>query len=114
MTQLSAHFSLAEFTASDTSARRGIDNSLPTSLIPAAQATADMTERIRAYLSSKAGRDVPISITSGYRSMAVNSAIGGMSGLEIATWLCAIFWVVLVVVVVNWMKDCYGKVRLLV
>ena len=77
--QLSAHFSLAEFTASDTAARRGIDNSLPTLLMPAAQATADMMERIRAYLSAKAGRDVPINITSGYRSLAVNAAVGSDS-----------------------------------
>ena len=69
--KLSENFDLAEFTASDTAARKGIDNTLPRELLPAALATAEMMERIRAVLGGKA-----IIITSGYRSPALNTAIG--------------------------------------
>ena len=69
--KLSEHFTFAEFTASDTAARRGIDNTLPDSMLPAAQATAQMLERIRAALGNK-----PIIITSGYRCVELNAAIG--------------------------------------
>ena len=69
--KLSENFTFAEFTASDTAARRGIDNTLPGGLIPTAQATAQMLERIRAALGG-----LPIIITSGYRCQALNAAIG--------------------------------------
>lgn len=68
---LSTNFTLAEFTESDTGARRGIDNTLPNDLLPAAQATAQMLERIRSELGDK-----PIIVTSGYRCSALNSAVG--------------------------------------
>jgi zinc D-Ala-D-Ala carboxypeptidase len=73
---LSPHFTLAEFTDSDTAARRGIDNGLPASLMPNAMGTAGMLERIRTMLCELAGREVPIIITSGYRCPALNAAIG--------------------------------------
>lgn len=73
---LSAHISQAEFTVSETAARRGIDNSLPSHLVREAMATAGMLERIRAHLSDLAGRDVPIIVTSGYRCLALNRVIG--------------------------------------
>lgn len=73
--QLSPHFSLSEFTDSDTALRLGIDNSLPDSLLEEAMATADMQERTRAYLSHIAGRDIPIVQTSGYRCLALNTAL---------------------------------------
>ena len=69
--KLSENFTIAEFTASDTAARRGIDNTLPGGLIPTAQATAQMMERIRSALGDK-----PIIVTSGYRCAALNAAIG--------------------------------------
>lgn len=75
--QLSPHFTLREFIASETAARRGIDNSLPAELLPAAGETAAMLERIRARLSQLAGRDIPMLLSSGYRSPALNRAIGG-------------------------------------
>ena len=68
---LSTHFTLAEFVESDTGARRGIDNTLPNDLLPAAQATAQMLERIRSELGDK-----PIIVTSGYRCAELNAAIG--------------------------------------
>lgn len=69
--KLSQHFSVAEFTDSDTAARKGIDNSLPEALLPNALKTAEMMEGIREMLG-----DLPIIITSGYRAPAVNAAVG--------------------------------------
>ncbi len=75
--RLSEHFTVAEFTASRTALARGIDNDLPIELLANARATAAMLERIRSYLSDLKGSTVPIIVTSGYRSQALNSAIGG-------------------------------------
>lgn len=75
--KLSAHFTLDEFTASDTAARLDIDNSLPPELLQTAQNTADMMERIRAALGGK-----PIVVTSGYRSPTLNRAIGSGEGSD--------------------------------
>ena len=69
--KLSAHFTLDEFTASETAERRRLDNTLPPELLMTAQNTAEMMEKIRAVLG-----DNPIIITSGYRSPEVNRAIG--------------------------------------
>jgi uncharacterized protein YcbK (DUF882 family) len=73
------HFSVAEFTRSDVAVRKGLDNSLPPDLEPAATLALEMMERIREHLSLRAGRDVPISISSGYRAPAVNLAVGSSS-----------------------------------
>ena len=73
---LSTHFTLKEFTDSDTALRLGIDNTLPVELTDNAKATADLMERIRAFLSDRAGNEVPIDITSGYRCLELNRSIG--------------------------------------
>lgn len=69
--KLSQHFDIAEFTASATAARKGIDNTLPTGLIANALVTMEMMEKIRSVLGDK-----PIRMTSGYRSIKLNAAIG--------------------------------------
>lgn len=74
--QLAPHFSLAEFVASDIAAAHGIDNSMPPELLDQARDTAAMLERIRAHLSSLAGRDIPIGLSSGYRCLQLNRAVG--------------------------------------
>lgn len=76
---LSTHFTLAEFTDSDTALRCGIDNSLPSELMGNAIATCLLLERIRDYLSEKAGKDIPIIISSGYRCPALNMAVHSSS-----------------------------------
>lgn len=76
-TRLSEHFTVAEFTGSRTALERGIDNDLPLDLLSNARATAAMLERIRSYLSDLKGSPVPILIQSGYRSEALNRAVGG-------------------------------------
>jgi zinc D-Ala-D-Ala carboxypeptidase len=73
---LSPHFTLAEFTASDTAARLGIDNDLPIHLVEVARGTAQMMERIRSHLTYLHGNPVPIVVTSAWRSPKLNAAIG--------------------------------------
>lgn len=80
--KLTAHFSVEEFTASETAARRGIDNSLPAALQSTAVQTCELMERIRAELARLAGREIPIIVTSAYRSPALNEAIGSGSGSD--------------------------------
>lgn len=79
---LTTHFTAAEFTASGTADRKGIDNSLPASLLLAATETCQMLERIRDHLSRAAGRPVPIILTSGYRCAELNAAIGSGPGSD--------------------------------
>ena len=83
---LTPHFTLEEFTDSQTAARKGIVN------VPRAdsherkniQRTAEVMEKVRTLLGDK-----PILISSGYRSPKVNAAVGGskssahMSGLAV-------------------------------
>ncbi|CAN5719979.1 hypothetical protein BH10PSE18_BH10PSE18_50310 [soil metagenome] len=73
---LTEHFTEAEFVASETASRQGLDNRLPGGLRPTAVLTCEMMERIRAELSRLAGREISIVVTSGYRAPAVNRAVG--------------------------------------
>lgn len=70
--QLSAHFTLEELIASETAARKGIDNGPPADLLPNLRALAEGLERVRDSLGGH-----PIHINSGYRCAALNSAVGG-------------------------------------
>lgn len=69
--KLSEHFSLAEFTASQTATRLGIDNSLPQELYTNARRTCILLEEARQILGK------PIHINSGYRCPKLNERIGG-------------------------------------
>lgn len=69
--QLTKHFSLKEFTKSQTADRKGLDNTPPQDIIPklsflATQILEPLRERIQK----------PIIITSGYRSAELSLAIG--------------------------------------
>jgi hypothetical protein len=72
MSQLTPHFSLHELVRSDAADRNGIDN-VPTDprILANLLQTAQMLERIRAALNC------PILISSGYRSEALNTLVGG-------------------------------------
>jgi hypothetical protein len=72
-TQLSPHFTLAEMTYSQTAAAMGIDNTPPSDVLAELTRTCEMMEKIRAALGG-----LPITVTSGYRSEAVNKAVGGV------------------------------------
>lgn len=69
--KLSEHFTLAEFTASQTAARRGIDNTPPPAILDRLKITAAGMEKVRAVLGK------PITVSSAYRSPALNKAVGG-------------------------------------
>lgn len=68
--KLSPHFDLAEFTTSQTASRLDLDNTPDADTIARLKITAENMEEVRALLGK------PISISSGYRSKAVNKAVG--------------------------------------
>lgn len=68
---LTPHFSLEEFTTSQTAARLGIDNTPKPQALANLIRTARLLEQVRALFGK------PIRISSGYRSDAVNAHIGG-------------------------------------
>jgi zinc D-Ala-D-Ala carboxypeptidase len=70
--KLSKNLSVREFTKSNTAERRGIDNSIPKKYWLSAKALAEnIFQPIREHF------DTPIYISSGFRSEALNEAIGG-------------------------------------
>lgn len=74
--KLTAHFTLAELTASATAQRLRLDNTPPPELLPRLVLTAEMLERIRTELGA------PVTVTSGYRSQPVNRAVGGVTSSD--------------------------------
>lgn len=69
---LSPHFALEELTISQTAARKGMSNDPSAVILARLEKTLTPgLERIRALLGK------PLTINSGYRSPAVNKAIGG-------------------------------------
>lgn len=92
MTQLSAHFSLAEFERSSTADKLGIVNKVPAMLLRDALETAEMMERIREYLSAIRKRDIPVSVNSAYRCAELNAAVGSSAKSD-HTRMEAVDWV---------------------
>jgi zinc D-Ala-D-Ala carboxypeptidase len=84
--QLTPHFTLDEFTISETAARKNLINTplAGTQERKNLQRTAEVMEKVRTTLGDK-----PILISSGYRSLRVNELVGGsknsahMSGLAV-------------------------------
>jgi zinc D-Ala-D-Ala carboxypeptidase len=72
MTPLSPHFSLEELTFSEVALRKGIDNASTLGIqANLTRLCVVLLEPIRTLLA------VPIHVNSGYRSAAVNEAVGG-------------------------------------
>lgn len=72
--RLGKHFTLDEFTQSQTAARKGIDN------IPTPEAFANLEALVLNILDPLRDRiGQPIVVSSGYRSPELNKAIGGAS-----------------------------------
>lgn len=68
--KLTEHFSLEEMTVSEIGARRGLDNTPNASEIANLVRTAGLLEQVRKVLGK------PIIVNSGFRSKAVNDAVG--------------------------------------
>ena len=68
---LSPHFSLAELTGSQVATRQGIDNTPAPAIVANLTRLAILLEQVRALVGA------PITISSGYRSPALNKAVGG-------------------------------------
>jgi zinc D-Ala-D-Ala carboxypeptidase len=73
---LTEHFTLDELTVSETAARKGIDNDPPPAVLERLKYTARGLEHIRLILG------VPLIITSGYRSPALNAEVGGSNNSQ--------------------------------
>lgn len=70
--QLSTHFKLSEFLRSETASARGIDNTPSLEVVSNLQQLCiNVLEPLRAYFNT------PIVVSSGYRSPALNKAVGG-------------------------------------
>lgn len=69
---LSQHFTREEFEFSQTATRLGIDNTIPPELMNNAKRIAETMELVRSVLGDKV-----IRVSSGYRGLALNTAIGG-------------------------------------
>lgn len=70
--KLSEHFSLAEFTASQSAARRGLSNQPDAKTLANLKIAASKMEGVRRALGDRV-----ITVSSAYRSPAVNAAVGG-------------------------------------
>jgi zinc D-Ala-D-Ala carboxypeptidase len=82
--KLSPHFNLAELTQSQTAARKGIDNTPNSVIINNLTIVAANMETVRTLLNN-----LPISISSGYRSPALNKAVGGSkTSAHVEGWAC--------------------------
>lgn len=75
MSKLSMHITMEEFIRSDKAVELGIDNTLPPELLEDALETCAMGERVRAFLSSRLGKDVPLNFSSCYRCPPLDLAI---------------------------------------
>jgi len=73
---LSAHFALAELTVSQIAARNGIDNTPNEAQTENLRRLAQTLEQVRAVLGK------PVTVNSAFRSIAINSAIGGVPTSE--------------------------------
>jgi hypothetical protein len=83
--RLSRYYTLARLAHSDTARERGIDNTPPAALLPNLRLLARGLDRIRLLLGH------PLEISSGYRSPALNTVVGGARNSQHAQGLAADF-----------------------
>jgi hypothetical protein len=83
--QLSPNFDLARLIASDTARERGIDNRPTPEHLPRLRLLAAALEDLQKLLGA------PITLTSAYRSAALNAAVGGVPRSRHALGLAADF-----------------------
>jgi hypothetical protein len=68
---LTSHFSLEEMVASQTAARKGIDNTPAAAIVDNLRLVCERLEEVRRAVGA------PVFISSGYRCPALNRAVGG-------------------------------------
>lgn len=85
---ITPHFTLEEMTVSQTAAREGLDNNPPPEARANLQLLCTALEQVRALFGA------PIIVSSGYRSAAVNTRVGGSPGSQHLRGLAADFTVV--------------------
>lgn len=74
---LTKNFTLSELTKSDTALRQGLDNTPDETVTANLQALAiNVLQPVRDHY------DKAVKVTSGYRSLAVNAAVGGVQGAK--------------------------------
>ena len=74
--QLTEHFALEEFTASETAHALGIDNTPPPEHLDHLKVLAASMEQVRALFGAA------IVVSSGYRNPKVNAAVGGVANSD--------------------------------
>lgn len=74
--KLSEHFTLEELIASEIALRKGLDNIPEGIVVDNLVRLANKLEEVRKVLGK------PVMVNSGYRSVAVNSAVGGVSSSQ--------------------------------
>lgn len=74
--RLSAYYTLARLTHSDTACARGMDNTPPPEVIENLRRVARGLDRVRRLLGHR------VDIASGYRSPALNVAVGGTANSQ--------------------------------
>ena len=85
MTPLTQHFTLEELTHSQVAVRFGYDNTPPPIAVTHLKMLAVLLEQVRTLL------DVPLIVSSGYRSERVNLAVGGKPNSKHSLGLAADF-----------------------
>lgn len=75
---LSAHFTYEEMVLSETASRLGLDNTPDSGVLANLERTCAYLEIARAAIQEHFGDDKVVIVTSGYRSQAVNQAVGGV------------------------------------
>ena len=75
--RLTSNFLLSEFLFSETASRMGITNIAPPEYQPNILRMAQWLQTLRDRLCKKYNRDIPISVTSGYRSPRLNKEVRG-------------------------------------
>lgn len=84
--RLSANFTLAELTVSQTAARHGFDNTPPPEVVANLKRLAGTLQQVRSLLGNK-----PILVSSAYRSQKVNALVGGSRNSDHMRGLAADF-----------------------
>lgn len=79
---LTANFTLEELVNSSYATAHGLDNTPTPAIAKELERTAQLLQRVRNYLTATTGKDFPLTVTSGYRSPAVNKGTGSSDGSD--------------------------------